>query len=635
MTTTPIYNPIKGKIRGLWQKKTALLLILIICYIAPAAAATPLIPDGGTGYTVSGSVADGDISYTITAAGETAITNTSAQTATLATGNSIYQISGTGAAASVTTNTDTIITNAYLSTQTAVAINTNNTVIIYPYAGTTAIAIYHSLTYASSAVSQTSQTIAYTAGDQLIIHNTADGTYLGNIASTDTQLSANNNANTIIWHSGTTTLNIYRWTGTAIVKTTATIPSAITDIREIPGTDNIIITTTAKTYIYTLTTSGTATLAITSTDSNPLSHPRRTVINNLIAANQNNLYIIDQTGTTIGTYAAGAQLHTVDISRLTGLWALASGSDTQAYFLTKSSSSGWYLQQTTQILASITDGAISTTGYYAPIAADTKLYLFSQSGETPLDTVYWLNGIVINVNGTPYVGQITFGSGTITTDSTGKFMQLVIPGTPYTITAGTTTTQYTAINVQYQTVAIKIQPDPYSTNIDYSASWNNTAQTIEMSYSDKTGHTDSVTWRIRNPATNDVVYQQSASSDQTISYPIPAEQQYTNYQVSMSADRTNTAGTETQVPNTWMITPSGSSPLALPLDNTGKNILFTGVLMMFSALFGVMHSTKGAIALTALAAMMRYLELVTIPWIVIIIAMAIAILAALAKGGGK
>lgn len=84
-----------------------------------------------------------------------------------------------------------------------------------------------------------------------------------------------------------------------------------------------------------------------------------------------------------------------------------------------------------------------------------------------------------------------------------------------------------------------------------------------------------------------------------------------------------------------MITPSGSSPLALPLDNTGKNILFTGVLMMFSALFGVMHSTKGAIALTALAAMMRYLELVTIPWIVIIIAMAIAILAALAKGGGK
>lgn len=84
-----------------------------------------------------------------------------------------------------------------------------------------------------------------------------------------------------------------------------------------------------------------------------------------------------------------------------------------------------------------------------------------------------------------------------------------------------------------------------------------------------------------------------------------------------------------------MITPSGSSPLALPLDNTGKNILFTGVLMMFAALFGVMHSTKGAIALTALAAMMRHLELVTIPWIVIIIAMAIAILAALAKGGGK
>ncbi|MDE2519344.1 MAG: hypothetical protein O0W93_08065, partial [Methanocorpusculum sp.] len=447
------------------------------------------------------------------------------------------------------------------------------------------------------AVSKTSPIPAYrttiNSNNFLLIHNTADGTYLGNITSTDTHLSANNNTNSNLGHSGTTTLNIY-----------------------------------------TLSSTGTATLAVTSTETNPLNHPRGTITNNLIAAYQNILYIIDQTGTTIGTYTAGAQLNAVDISRLTGLWAVAGGTDTQAYFLTKSGSSGWFLQQTTQILASVTDGAISTTGYYALIAADTKLYLFSQSGETPSDTVYWLNGIVINANGSPYIGQITFGGDTITTDSTGKFMVLVTPGTTYTITAGTTTTQYTATNVQYQTVAIKIQPDPYATNVDYSATWNDPAQALERSYADKPGRTDPLTWKIRNTATNEIVYQQTSTPGTTITYPVPAEQQYTNYQISMSADRTNTAGSDTQISNTWLITPSGSSPIGLPLDDTGKNILFMGVLMLVAGLFGVLHSTKGAIAVAALAAFMRYMEIITIPWIVIIIALALAFLAALARASG-
>ena len=568
----------------------------------------------------------------------TGITYLNAKTAIIATGNAIYQITETAQAQPVTTTTDTTITQTYLSTQTAAAITTNNTILIYPYTGTTpATAIYKSQTQ-PIAVSQTSQTTAYiTAEGQLNIHNTQTGQYLGTTTTTDTHLSANNNTNLILGHSSTQTLNIYHWDGTQIQKTTQQIPSPITKITEIPGTNNIIITTTAKTYTYTLTQTGTATLTTTSTETTPLQNTRGTTIGTYIATNTNNLYIIDQTGTTIGTYTAGAPLNSADIARLTGLWGLAGGEDTQAYFLTKAGTSGWYLEQTSQILAPITNTAIATTGYYALIAADTKLYLYTQSGTITDDTaVYWLNGIVINTNGAPYIGQITFGTDTLTTDATGKFMILVTPGTTYTITAGTTTTQYTATNVQYQTVAIKIQPDPYATNVDYSAHWNSTTQAIDMSYNDKTGKTSSVTWKVRNTATNDVVFQQTTTNAQTLSYSIPLEQQYTNYQVSMTADRTitKTSGTQTGVSNTWMITPSGSNPIALPLDDTGKNILFTGVLMVFAALFGVMYSTKGAIAITALAAMMRYLELITIPWIVIVVAMAISILAALAKGSG-
>ena len=568
----------------------------------------------------------------------TGITYLNAKTAIIATGNAIYQITETAQAQPVTTTTDTTITQTYLSTQTAAAITTNNTILIYPYTGTTpATAIYKSQT-APIAVSQTSQTTAYiTAEGQLNIHNTTTGQYLTTTTTTDTRLSANNNTNLILGHSSTQTLNIYRWDGTQIQKTTQQIPSPITKITEIPGTNNIIITTTAKTYTYTLTQTGTATLTTTSTETTPLQNTRGTTIGTYIATNTNNLYIIDQTGTTIGTYTAGASLNSVDIARLTGLWGLAGGEDTQAYFLTKTGTSGWYLEQTSQILAPITNTAIATTGYYALVAADTKLYLYSQSGTITDDTaVYWLNGIVINTNGSPYIGQITFGSDTLTTDQTGKFMVLVTPGTTYTITAGTTTTQYTATNVQYQTVAIKIQPDPYATNVDYSANWNSTTQAIDMTYTDQTGRTNSVTWKIRNTATNDIVYQQTTTSGQTLRYPLPAEQQYTNYQISMTADRTTTAGLTSPVQNTWLITPSGSNPISIPgLDDTGKNILFCAVLMIFGALFGVVHSTKGAVAVSFLAAALRYFELITIPWILIIVAATIAIIAALARGGGN
>ncbi len=55
--------------------------------------------------------------------------------------------------------------------------------------------------------------------------------------------------------------------------------------------------------------------------------------------------------------------------------------------------------------------------------------------------------------------------------------------------------------------------------------------------------------------------------------------------------------------------------------------------MIFGGLFGVMHSTKGALAVTALAAWMRYMELITIPWILISIAAVIAIIASLQRGG--
>lgn len=81
-------------------------IFLILC--GSAIAATPLTPDGGTGYTVSGSIADGNISYTVTAAGEyellSSITTTEESAIIIDIfGNGLVSINGNNHSISATT----------------------------------------------------------------------------------------------------------------------------------------------------------------------------------------------------------------------------------------------------------------------------------------------------------------------------------------------------------------------------------------------------------------------------------------------------------------------------------------------------------------------------------------------------
>lgn len=491
----------------------------------------------------------------------------------------------------------------------------------------TPIAITHNTDYIA---------VIYNTTD-LIIYSATTGMPIANTTTTATKLSTNSNTGTIIGYNPTsTTITSYTISGSTINTKTATIPKTPVSITDVWGSEYVIITTTANTYLYTLDETGTITNTATSTETAPLINIDATSISTYIGSNTATLYIIDSTGTTIGTYTAGNTITITGIAHQSGLYAFASGNDNQVYFLSKSSSDNWVLNDIMPIGQTPTAGAVSFSGDQYLIASGTSVYTISLNSGGGNVSAYYLNGIIIAASGAPYHGLFSVNGNQYQTDSAGKFVISVSPGTTYTITAGTTTTQYTATNIQYQTVAIKIQPDPYATNVDYSANWNSTTQAIDMTYTDQTGRTNSISWKIRNTATNDIVYQQTTTSGQTLSYPLPAEQQYTNYQITMTADRTTTAGLTSPVQNTWLITPSGSNPISIPgLDDTGKNILFCAVLMIFGALFGVVHSTKGAVAVSFLAAALRYFELITIPWILIIVAATIAIIAALARGGGN
>lgn len=543
----------------------------------------------------------------------------------LAVGNAVYKIqSDTGTITPISDSTGNTIGNAYLGSTNAVITDIDNITAIYDYASGSQIPLSADST---GIIASTTYYAAIKNNSGYLNLYAATGTYINTIATSVTQIAANDQTNIIIGHAGTTTLYIWQPSESSITQTTATIPYTISDIKQIIGTNQFIVTTAYKSYIYAITESGVITPEMISSANNPLSHTQSTTSDTIIGTNTNGLYIIDNTGTTIGTYTAGSTLNDASIARLTGLWAITGGDDTQAYFLTKSSTSSWTLEQTSQINNPISHTQISTTGTYALICSGTSLYLFKNTEASA--TLYYLNGIVISSSGAPYGNQsITMNGETIKLDSSGKFVTFVTPGNTYTFVADTTTTQYTASNAALQTIAIQLKPNPYATAITYAAAYNSTSGNIEMTYGDTTGKTESVTWSIYDTSNKTTVYTHTGTLG-TETYPISIEESYKNYQVTVTADRGDTS-----VKNTWTITPSGSSPINLfGLDDTGKNLIFCTVLMIFGGLFGVMHSTKGALAVTALAAWMRYMELITIPWILISIAAVIAIIASLQRGG--
>ena len=573
-------------------------------------------------------------------------------TAVMAIEDEVLLMTNAGTPQPVTNTKGGTVLQAYLGKTAASVIDDHDAVIVFPYSGGNAKALWQSNTESGVTppiyTAITSQHVGYilTIGTktQLLIHNLSTGDFLGATEFTDTNLCANDAANTFVSYTpGQKAIKTYYWDAesNSIITTSMDVPTAVTNIREVLGQNTIVVTTTSNTYVYIIEANKKLTQQTISTSSMALTSPDGS-INQYIGNYQNILYIFDTTGATVGTYAAGSRLQTASIARATGLWGVTGGLDNQIYFISKVGTSDWRMEQTIPIPHPITDSAISTNGEYAIVASDSRIYVFKltedpgdpKPGKNPTAELY-LNGIVINTNGAPYKGKITINGEILNTDSAGKFVYMVTTGTAYTIMADGYATQYTATNVPYQTVAIKIQPDPYVTNIDYKAAWNPETQTIDLTYIDKTGRTNGVQWSIRNTATNEIVYEKTGKSGETLQYPVAEEHQYTNYVVSLSADRATSTGLHTPVKNTWTITPRGSGPINIPgLDDTGKNILFCGVLMVFGALFGVVHSTKGAVATALFAAALRYFELITIPWVVITIAAVIAILATLARGSG-
>ena len=524
----------------------------------------------------------------------------------------------------VSTTTGGTISAAYVGQYTG---------IITDSAGNTAFYSYQTNDWqyieqnSASIIASTSSYAAAVSSGTLRIYN-LNGNLVASTATTAANLAGNDATNVFVSYNDKT-LTYYWVNGNSISSASQTLTHSITELHQITGTGNFIISTAANTYIVEITDAGVYSIITTSDTDTPLLNTQSTSINVFIGTSGNEIYIVGADGETDGTYVSGSTLMDASISKATGLYALAGGADYQVYILAKSQSSTWQLQQVVAFGSAIDYSQISTTGTYAAISTGLKLYLL-EAVDVSTGT-YMLQGAVIGSSGSPYAGKfITINGDKIRTDTSGRFLYPVSPGTLYTIIADTTEVEYTATNAALQQIAIKMKPNPFAQSVSYSAEYNEDTSSFEMQYNDQTGKTESVTWVIRESGNSTTVWTGTSTPGQTISWEVPFDKVFTGYQISMIADRSGS-----NVENVWMITPAGSQPIDIGgLDDTGKNIIFGCVLMVLAGLFGVMYSTKGALFIVLAAGVMVFLGLLTIPWEVIIVAGLLAVLALLAKGGG-
>ena len=540
----------------------------------------------------------------------------------LAHDNAIYYLdSAEREVIPVSTTTGGTISAAYVGQNTGIITDTAGNTAFYSYQTNDWQYVEQSN---AQIIASTSSYAATVSSGTLRIYN-LNGNLVASTATTAANLAGNDATNVFVSYSGST-LTYYWVNGNSISSASQTLTHSITELHQISGTNNFIISTTANTIIVEITDAGVYSLVATSETDTPLIHTQSTSINIFIGvAAPNEIFIVGADGETDGTYVTGSTLSDASIAKATGLYAIAGGADYQAYILSKSDSSVWQLQQVVSFGGAIDYSQISTTGTHAAVATGLKLYLL-ESKDTS-SSVYYLQGVVIGSTGKPYAEKtITINGDSIRTDTKGMFLYPVQPGNLVTITAGDTTVEYTPSSAALQQIAIRIKAGLLSTDVTYSADYSAESQAIIMAYDDAAGKTTAVNWKVYETANNTLV---ATYTGNTASYAIEAGDVYNNYYVQLSADRGGAT-----VTNTWSITPAGGQPIDLyGLDEDGRNIIFGFLLLLLAGLFGVMHSRSGAIIVALGACVMRYLELITIPWILITIAAVLAIVAAIAHGG--
>lgn len=350
-----------------------------------------------------------------------------------------------------------------------------------------------------------------------------------------------------------------------------------------------------------------------------------------------NFYNLNVPGTSTGTYTAGNVINSLAMSG-NGLYAFAAGEDGSLYAFSKVGSSTWYLTYSSTPGAPINAIACTADGETVFVAHDGGTLQAINVAATG-DGATWKT-IHVFRDGRAYASapiSVWDGGETGTsyamkmqgsTDSAGTYAAYMVPGNYYKIIVNSG--EKTAIvfaDSTYTDLTVSIRTGMISTSVDYEVAYQAATNTINMSYSDNEGISDSVTFQVKDTSTSTVVYSYSVSNVSSVDTSWTPTNSTVTYKVDLIVERDGTG-----LSNSWFIVPSGSSPLALPLDANISNAVWIGFLMLLGGVFSYKTGAKGALIVAIMAAFIRYLDWISVPWTVIAIALGFGVLAVIAEG---
>lgn len=441
---------------------------------------------------------------------------------------------------------------------------------------------------------------------------------------------------------------------TMALMTALTIPTTPTSLYNILDTDTLVVSTSGATYTYGFSNTGTQTFSSISALTTPSLHVAGSNARTIISSNNNVVYVTDSAGATIGQFATGAVVNSVDIAETSGLYFVGGGDDCVFYIFSKFQSSDWTLGQGTQMPNQISNVGISMNGIYATATIKNEIYLWTKSSfvSTPTPTgggatiQYYLSAQVVDDTAIPLFNETVLidytdddgnvVSETLITDNNGRVVIEVTPTTTYTITLSNGYVyKYTASNLQLQTITLVKAYQAYAPNIDYNVWYDADTETIYMYYEDKANLTDEVTFTIYDDAGTELWSQTEQGSHVNTSHSfatvmraniynlrsvqlqdnnLTPEKLGTVYQVNVQGVKTNvdSSSSEVTVKNTWFVGTTNGI-LNFPVDPVWKNIFFTLLLMVMCGVFGWIGSVKGAVGIAGVAVAFNYLGLISIP----------------------
>ena len=355
--------------------------------------------------------------------------------------------------------------------------------------------------------------------------------------------------------------------------------------------------------------------------------------------------IFKSDGVAVGEYNSGGAINSVDIAASTGLLTITGSQDQKYYVFSKDAASGWYLFYSGTVYDVVNAVKMSLTGDYFAVGYDdgrTRLYetvnttvdvvaadTFSATGSLYIDGVKGV-GKTIEI----YESQVTYPeyewvlNSYTTTDSNGRFIFQIIDGYSYKITA--TEYDHTKIfsditqNNPYVTLTVTTSQARYN----YTCNAVIVYDAIVYTYTD--GENADVTVRVYNINSDTDVKTETYSATMSVNdtYHLPPYDT-SAYKIVFDIYRTN---------GDHMIIEKFVSAYNLDIfgwtyeDDMFKNILGVLFLMVVGGLFSWMNSNKGIVLIGFLAFMLRYFNVITLDYSVIMLAVFIGVVTSLIRG---